>query len=202
MRWEAARPPPRRRPSTASPPRPTQPMPQAALARPDLWQELALLEKLLYKNANQHRGARHFQGLQEVRAPLAAPQRLLHRLAWPSSKPPPLPLQVRRLLRLLQALQLGRRAAELHGALDGAKQRGSLPSGSLLAYGCVPLCLPGGCRNYRTQHARRGAPRPGLTPPSRPCLATACPAAGATSGGCPATRRRRACCARCWAPAT
>ena len=40
---------------------------QAALARPDLWREVTLLEKLLYKNANQHRGAQHFQRLQEVR---------------------------------------------------------------------------------------------------------------------------------------
>ena len=40
---------------------------QGELARPDLWQEYLLLEKLLYKNANQHRGAQHFQRLQEVR---------------------------------------------------------------------------------------------------------------------------------------
>lgn len=54
----------RRRLLTPSPT--TQPL-QAALARPDLWQEAALLERLLYKNANQHRGAQHFQRLQEVR---------------------------------------------------------------------------------------------------------------------------------------
>lgn len=41
--------------------------PQDALARPDLWQEVELLEKLLYKNSNQHRGSLHFQRLQEVR---------------------------------------------------------------------------------------------------------------------------------------
>jgi hypothetical protein len=40
---------------------------QGELARLDLWQEYLLLEKLLYKNTNQHRGAQHFQRLQEVR---------------------------------------------------------------------------------------------------------------------------------------
>lgn len=45
---------------------------QTALARRDLWLEAQLLEKLLYKNANQHRGAQHFQRLHEVRSPAFA----------------------------------------------------------------------------------------------------------------------------------
>ncbi|KAL4437263.1 hypothetical protein ABPG75_004402 [Micractinium tetrahymenae] len=81
---------------------------QAPLARPDLWLEAQLLEKLLYKNANQHRGAQHFQRLQEVR----------------------------RLLSLLRSQQLDRRVGALHEALAAAQQRGSLPRGSvLMAYG-------------------------------------------------------------------
>lgn len=45
-------------------------------------------------------------------------------------------LQVRRLLVLLRAMQLERQVAALHAALDAARQRGSLPTGSvLLAYG-------------------------------------------------------------------
>jgi hypothetical protein len=39
----------------------------AQLARADLWAEAALLERLLYKSRSQHRGARHFQRLLEVR---------------------------------------------------------------------------------------------------------------------------------------
>ena len=46
------------------------------------------------------------------------------------------PLQVRRMLRLLRGMQLDRRAAELHFALEAAKQRATLPTGSvLMAYG-------------------------------------------------------------------
>ena len=39
-----------------------------ALARPDLWAEAALLERLLYKSRSQHRSARHYARLLEVRA--------------------------------------------------------------------------------------------------------------------------------------
>lgn len=34
---------------------------QAGVAREDLWQEAALLRRLLYKNANQHRSSHHLQ---------------------------------------------------------------------------------------------------------------------------------------------
>ena len=39
-----------------------------ALARPDLWAEAALLERLLYKSRSQHRSSRHYARLLEVRA--------------------------------------------------------------------------------------------------------------------------------------
>lgn len=41
-----------------------------ALEAPELWAELALLERLLYKSKSQHRGSRHFQRLVAVRAAL------------------------------------------------------------------------------------------------------------------------------------
>ena len=40
--------------------------PQGALARTDLARETALLERLLYKNKQQHRGSQHFRRLMEV----------------------------------------------------------------------------------------------------------------------------------------
>ena len=53
---------------------------QANLQREDLWQEAALLDRLLYKNRSQHRGSHHFRRLLEVRSdaitiPLAHPGR-------------------------------------------------------------------------------------------------------------------------------
>lgn len=39
---------------------------QGSLARGDLWYEVALLKKLLYKAKNQHHGSKHFQRLTEV----------------------------------------------------------------------------------------------------------------------------------------
>ncbi|KAL4855851.1 hypothetical protein ACK3TF_003618 [Chlorella vulgaris] len=77
---------------------------EGALARPDLWQEYQLLDKLLYKNANQHHGSQHFHALQEVR----------------------------RLLKLLKSMHLEQRASSFHAAFQAAKQRGSLPLGSVL----------------------------------------------------------------------
>ena len=38
----------------------------SSLARTDLWQEALLLEKLLYKNSNQHHSSLHYQRLLEV----------------------------------------------------------------------------------------------------------------------------------------
>ncbi|KAK9829709.1 hypothetical protein WJX72_007460 [[Myrmecia] bisecta] len=60
---------------------------QGSLARDDLWRETTLFERLLYKNHNQHRTAKHY-----------------HKLA-----------EVRRLLRLLRSLQLSQLIGELHG---------------------------------------------------------------------------------------
>ena len=71
---------------------------QASLGRADLWAEAALLERLLYKNHSQHRGARHYKRLQEVR----------------------------RLLRLLREAQLPGAAAGLHAGLSAARQSGAL----------------------------------------------------------------------------
>ncbi|EFN52999.1 hypothetical protein CHLNCDRAFT_137446 [Chlorella variabilis] len=88
---------------------------EGALARTDLWQELQLLGKLLYKNSHQHRGAQHFQRLQEIR----------------------------RLLSLLKGMQLERRAAAFHAAFQAARQRGKLPTGSvLMAYGADQRRVP------------------------------------------------------------
>lgn len=39
---------------------------QGSLVRTDLWYEVALLSKLLYKSKNQHRSSKHFQYLTEV----------------------------------------------------------------------------------------------------------------------------------------
>ena len=41
---------------------------QASLEREDLWREVALLERLIYKNRSQHRSSIHFRRLLEVRA--------------------------------------------------------------------------------------------------------------------------------------
>lgn len=99
---------------------------QGCLAAPDLWHDASLLEKLVYKNANQHASGHH-----------------MHRL-----------LEVRRLLRLLKALQLGALVGALHEQLAAARKQGSLPStaslssfssGSFappLALGSVPRRLP------------------------------------------------------------
>ncbi|KAL0050812.1 hypothetical protein WJX82_007614 [Trebouxia sp. C0006] len=40
---------------------------QGSLVRTDLWYEVALLSKLLYKSKNQHRSSKHFQYLTEVK---------------------------------------------------------------------------------------------------------------------------------------
>lgn len=40
---------------------------QGSLTRPDLVREMAYLERLLYKNKQQHRSSRHFQQLLDVR---------------------------------------------------------------------------------------------------------------------------------------
>ena len=139
---------------------------QGELARPDLWQECLLLEKLLYKNANQHRGAQHFQRLQEVRVRRRC--RLLSPAKPQALLPPPCPklrpaylkwLQVRRLLVLLKAMQLDRRVGALHDALQAGKQRcASLRSAATasvpLAYGWVGACWQqlairaGGCSSW------------------------------------------------------
>jgi hypothetical protein len=118
---------------------------QGSLARVDLWQELQLLEKLLYKNKNQHQGAQHFQRLQEVRfePPLVPPLHCPLETIYPflnASKPlvqaPMLLVQVRRLLGLLRSMQLTKHVGDFHAAFQGAKQRGALPDGSvLMAYG-------------------------------------------------------------------
>ena len=39
---------------------------QGSLTRPDLKREMKYLEKLLYKNRNQHRESQHFRRLQEA----------------------------------------------------------------------------------------------------------------------------------------
>ena len=124
---------------------------QPALARPDLWLEFQLLEKLLYKNANQHRSSLHYRRLQEVcskggegggntfadlpPAPASRPRAPLGHTHQRTSALPSA-WQVRRLLTLLRSMQLDRRVAVLHEALEGARRRGGLPAGSvLLAYG-------------------------------------------------------------------
>lgn len=40
---------------------------QASLLLPDLWQEAAVLQRLHYKNNNQHRAAKHQQAVGQVR---------------------------------------------------------------------------------------------------------------------------------------
>ncbi len=47
---------------------------QAALRCPDLWQEAALLRRLLYKNSGQHHGSLHMRRLRHVSRLLAALQ--------------------------------------------------------------------------------------------------------------------------------
>lgn len=69
----------------AAPPTPLAGL-QGALGRPDLWQELQLLDKLLYKNSNQHRSAQHYQRLQEVPPPL--PAALLPKFLRAALQPP------------------------------------------------------------------------------------------------------------------
>lgn len=44
---------------------------QGALARTDLARETALLERLLYKNKQQHRGSLHFRRLMEAGPPFS-----------------------------------------------------------------------------------------------------------------------------------
>ena len=44
---------------------------QGALAPPQLWQEVSLFERLLYKNRSQHRCGRYFQRCLEVSAATA-----------------------------------------------------------------------------------------------------------------------------------
>ena len=39
---------------------------QGSLARPDLWYEAALLNRLMYKSKSQHHGSKHFKYLSEV----------------------------------------------------------------------------------------------------------------------------------------
>jgi hypothetical protein len=41
---------------------------QGELAAPELFQEAAILQRLMYKNKQQHREAGHFKHLQEVRS--------------------------------------------------------------------------------------------------------------------------------------
>jgi hypothetical protein len=40
---------------------------QTSLLLPDLWQELSVLQRLHYKNNNQHRAAKHQQAVGQVR---------------------------------------------------------------------------------------------------------------------------------------
>lgn len=40
---------------------------QASLQLPELWQEAAVLQRLTYKNKNQHRASKHLQAVQQVR---------------------------------------------------------------------------------------------------------------------------------------
>ena len=46
---------------------------QAALSNPDLWAEVALLERMVYKNRSQHRGSHLLQHTHEVLAAVACP---------------------------------------------------------------------------------------------------------------------------------
>jgi CelD/BcsL family acetyltransferase involved in cellulose biosynthesis len=39
---------------------------QAALQLPELWQEAAVLQRLCYKNKNQHRASKHLQAVHKV----------------------------------------------------------------------------------------------------------------------------------------
>ncbi|WIA21497.1 hypothetical protein OEZ85_000701 [Tetradesmus obliquus] len=39
---------------------------QASLQLPELWQEAAVLQRLTYKNKNQHRASKHLQAVQQV----------------------------------------------------------------------------------------------------------------------------------------
>jgi hypothetical protein len=40
---------------------------QASLQLPELWQEAAVLQRLCYKNKNQHKASKHLQAVQQVR---------------------------------------------------------------------------------------------------------------------------------------
>lgn len=62
---------------------------QGLLAAPELWQDAALLEKLIYKNSNQHTSARYFHRLLEV-TPAATAAATLHVITssrWPRGPP-------------------------------------------------------------------------------------------------------------------
>ncbi len=86
---------------------------QVSLAAPDLWQEAALLRRLIYKNSSQHRSSSHMRQLRQVQcwAPICRCQGIQATTVLAA-------LQVSRQLALLQALQL----PELLGDLDAMTQ--------------------------------------------------------------------------------
>lgn len=112
--------------------------PQEPLVSTQLAQEVALLGKLLYKNANQHRGAPYFRRLLEVRGRAGRAGRGAARrahsgngLLQASNNAAP---QVWRLLGLLDELQLAPTVAGLHQALEAARQQQPMqPTATLLA---------------------------------------------------------------------
>jgi hypothetical protein len=102
------------------------PLSQVALRLPALYEEAALLQRLAYKNTNQHRVAKHHQAVCQVRvgagwpgaaaAPHPHPKLLTHVCNTHSQ-------QVLRVLKLFKQQQLPEQLAALHAAA----QRTSLP---------------------------------------------------------------------------
>ena len=91
---------------------------QAALERSDLWLEVRLFRRLIYKNNSQHRGSKHWQYLLQVCSLLAS----LHTVSCLPHMVQPflLQLQVQRQLRLLDALNLAQLFAHLGKAARGS----------------------------------------------------------------------------------
>ncbi|KAK9845469.1 hypothetical protein WJX81_007310 [Elliptochloris bilobata] len=124
---------------------------QGALARTDLSREAALLERLLYKNKQQHRASQHYRRLLEVRRHL----RLLRDLQLPGlladlaalALPPPAAAEQSRApageagaLALRRLAAAGRLLAELCTA---ARRAAGALSGQLAHSFFMPLCLTG-----------------------------------------------------------
>jgi hypothetical protein len=111
---------------------------QGALAPPQLWQEVSVFERLLYKNRSQHRRGRYFQRCLEVHvmAACAMPrvQGVAHRTII-ARQLLGLSLQVKRHLQLLQMLQLPAVLALLE---DGRKASAGGQSKVVTGMWCSP----------------------------------------------------------------